>query len=150
MYRLLLADDEYDIIDGLKTLVPWKDYEIEVCAEAANGAQAAEQMKALSPDVIVVDINMSVMTGLEPLQWIQDENLPVKSIILSGHDNFSYAQKAIQLGAVDYLLKPCWPQQVLEAVQKAISEIETEKNREERLLHYKNQFQKHMKLWQER
>ncbi|RAV16126.1 response regulator transcription factor [Paenibacillus contaminans] len=104
--KIMAIDDEIIVTTGLRVLLPWEEYGFEWLPPAENGAQALEQMKLARPDVILVDCRMPVMGGLELLTEIHKRQWPIKSVILSGHDEFDYARQALQLGASDYLLKP--------------------------------------------
>ena len=140
MYKLMLVDDEYDIIDGLSTIVDWKAHDIDLCGVASNGLEAKRMLTESSPDIMIVDINIPFLTGIELIEWAKDEGLNVKFIILSGYDKFDYARKALQLGAVDYLLKPCWPNQILQSVRKTIDIIDEQKRRAKNIEEYKQLF----------
>lgn len=107
MYKLFLVDDEIDLVEGIRTSIDWTSYDIEICGEADNGITALEKILLLNPDIIIMDIRMPKMNGLELLQNITSHKLKSKCIILSGYDDFSYAKKAIELNASNYLLKPC-------------------------------------------
>lgn len=150
MYKLFLVDDEVELIDGVKTLIDWKSNDIELCGEADNGITALEKIIMLLPDIIIMDIKMPKMDGLELLHEISKHNLKVKCIILSGYDDFSYAQKAIELKAANYLLKPCRPSEILEAVLKAKTVIEEELSIEKLLRSYKLQLQENLPVLKEK
>ena len=106
MYRLLIVDDETQIREGLKRMLNWKEYGIEVCAEAGNGEQALALIEQLEPHIVLTDIKMPVMNGLELLFELKKMDLDTKAVVLSGYEDFSLVRKAMKYGAVDYLLKP--------------------------------------------
>lgn len=126
MVKLFIVDDEIDLIEGVKTLIPWSDYGIKICGDANNGLAAFELIKNLKPDILIADIRMPKMDGLELLTNLKVENINVKSIILSGYSDFEYAKKAINLNTIEYLLKPCRPEEIIEAVLKAKKLLEDE------------------------
>jgi len=126
MFKLFLVDDEIDRIRAIKALIPWRYYQIEICGEANNGLTAFQEIKKLQPDIVISDIRMPIMDGLELFKKIKQENMKVKGIILSGYDDFEYAKKAINLNVIEYLLKPCKPEEILEAVLKARNILEQE------------------------
>ncbi len=119
MLRLLIAEDDPDIRRGLKGSINWAESGFELCGEAANGRQAVELTKQLSPDLILMDILMPEMNGLEALQLINELPDPPAVIVLSGHDQFSYAKQAMQLGTLDFLPKPYLISDLRSALEKA-------------------------------
>ncbi|HYE82087.1 MAG TPA: response regulator [Clostridia bacterium] len=141
MYKLLIADDETEILEGLRTIIDWESNGVTLCGEACNGIEALEMINRLSPDIMIMDIRMPLLDGLELLAKISQNGLPVKCIILSGYDDFYYAQKAIDLKAANYLLKPCRPKDILEAVLKVKAELDEKKQQEALFIKYKLQLQ---------
>jgi two-component system response regulator YesN len=130
MYKLFLVDDEIELVEGLKELVDWKNNDIEICGEANNGIDALEKILTLKPDIVIMDIRMPKMTGLELLEKLYSKALSIKYIILSGYDDFSYAKQALNLSAYNYLLKPCRPSEILGAVLEAKSKLIEERSKE--------------------
>lgn len=106
MYKLMIVDDEKLILEGLKYILDWKSLGVEIVNEASNGKMALEKFKENPVDIIITDINMPLLTGLELISKIKKENSNVSFIVLSGYDEFSYAKEAIHLGVTDYILKP--------------------------------------------
>ena len=102
----MLADDEVTILEGFKRLFDWKAHGCEVVCEAYDGAMAVNQARSFCPDLIVMDINMPVMSGLDALRRIRGQNEDVACIIVSGYDEFEYAREALRLQSADYILKP--------------------------------------------
>jgi two-component system response regulator YesN len=105
MKRILIVDDEYLVRLGLKTIIDWPEHGYTIVGEAANGREALELFDRAGADVILTDIKMPVMDGLELTRAIKEKDKKVKIIILSHYDEFSYAQEAINLGAFRYILK---------------------------------------------
>lgn len=128
MYKLFIADDEFDQVRGIKSLIDWNSNNIEICGEAYNGNSALEAIIKLRPDVVLLDIKMPMKSGLEILEDLEKSGLDTKFIILSGYDDFSYAQKAIRHKAVNYLLKPCKPDEIQTVVLDAINALESERS----------------------
>lgn len=120
MWKLMIADDEPRIRNGLCKTLPWADMGIEVVAEAENGKEALEIAASACPDLMFVDINMPFMNGLELIEKLHDQNPNCLVIVISGHDEFSYAQQAVRLNAFDYLLKPVQKVELSSAVNKAL------------------------------
>lgn len=127
MYKLMIVDDEYNIRDGLVNVIPWKNYGVEVVGEASNGVEALDKFKKLLPDIVITDIHMDEMNGLEFAEKARQEKPDVKMIILSGYDQFEYAKKAIEIKVFSYILKPVLPEELVEIVQKLIFEMEEDR-----------------------
>jgi len=107
MYKLMIVDDEEIILDGLKNVVEWENLGIEVISYAYNGKEALEKIAENVPDILITDISMPVMDGIELVRELRERGFDsIKIVFLSGYDDFEYARNATRLGAVDYLLKP--------------------------------------------
>ncbi|MFC5402961.1 response regulator [Cohnella soli] len=106
MYKVLIVDDEEWIRDGLKTFVDWELMGFTVAGEAEDGNQAYKLVTELNPDVVLTDIRMPFCSGIEFMEKVRMLNNKVKFVILSGYDEFEYANAAINFGAFGYLLKP--------------------------------------------
>ena len=150
MVKLMVVDDEADIVDGMLTLVDWQSIGVEVCDTAADGLEAQEKILLHRPDIAIIDINIGKMNGLELLEWAYSEGLPMKFIVLSGYSSFDYAQTAMRHGVLEYLLKPCWPEQILQAVQKCIDQIQTEREKQRQLEEYRESVDKYHRLLKEK
>ena len=129
MYRVLIADDESIIREGLKKIVSWNSLGFEVAGTASDGRDAYRKINALKPDLCIIDIRMPGLDGLELISRIKKQNPGVKIIILTGYPEFEYAQKAVDLGVETFLLKPIDPAIFEEKVQKIFAELEEEKDR---------------------
>ena len=105
MLKVLLVEDENLIRRGLAFQMNWTDVGCVLVGEAASGEEGLEQIEALHPDIVITDIRMQDMDGLDMIRRGQ-EICSFRSIILSGYSEFDYAQKAIRLGVREYLLKP--------------------------------------------
>lgn len=133
MHTLMIVDDEYNIRDGLVNLVPWNTIGVQVVAQARDGAEALELARQYRPDVVVTDISMDEMDGLEFSEALLAERPRTKIIILSGFSEFSYAQRALQLRVSAYLLKPVNPEDLLAHVAEAVRVLEDEREKARRL-----------------
>lgn len=125
MYKIFLADDEIWVIRGLKKLIEKIGAPFQVVGEASNGVMALEEIEKKKPDVLITDIRMPGMDGLELMKEIRKKKLDTKVVLVSGYAEFDYAQKAIRMGAVDYLLKPVEAEtfaKVLENLEKMLDE----------------------------
>lgn len=124
MYKLMIIDDEYAIHLSLRKLTEASGLGIEVAAEAEDGAEALQLLEETAPDIIVTDICMPEMDGLEFIRRVREVRKHTFIIILSGHDNFEYARQAMRSGVSDFLLKPVDPAQFHAALVKACEELE--------------------------
>ncbi|MFC3772874.1 response regulator [Paenibacillus sp. GCM10012303] len=131
MFKVLLIDDEKAIIEGLSAIISWSRLNCEVIGSAYNGQVGVEQAALLQPDIIVTDIRMPYVDGLQMIEAIQRTQPHVQFIILSGYSDFKYAQKGIELGIKQYVLKPV-EEKELEASLAAIVQ-KLDKERQERM-----------------
>lgn len=106
MYKVMLVDDEKLILQGLENIIEWEEIDLEIIATAQNGEEALEIFKNKPADIIITDINMPIISGLELIKKIREINNEVRFIILSGYEDFNYAKTAIKYGVDNYLLKP--------------------------------------------
>lgn len=105
MKKILIADDEFLVRLGLKTTINWQEHGFIIVGEAKNGKEALELFEEFDPDILLTDIRMPIMDGLELIQAIKKRKKAIKAVILTHYDDFSYAQEAIKLGASEYILK---------------------------------------------
>ena len=106
MLKVLIVEDEEMIRKGIVLTVDWAALDCVVVGEAANGQEGLEAARRLEPTLIITDLKMPKMDGIEMLRSLRSEGCSAYVIILTAYDNFGYAQSALRLGAVDYLLKP--------------------------------------------
>ncbi|MGN0178018.1 MAG: response regulator [Monoglobaceae bacterium] len=142
MYKVLLVDDEPLIIKSLIKIIRDETDEFEICGEAVNGADGFEKIKELRPDIVITDICMSKMTGIEMIEKINDIIPQGKIIILTGYRDFEYAQQAVNLGVCGFLLKPMKSEEVVNAIRTAAAQIETERVKEKQIEAYNEMFVK--------
>jgi two-component system, response regulator YesN len=114
---ILVVDDEHLVRGGIRHLLGAQK-EFHVIDEASNGREAVEKAAALQPAIILMDVKMPVMDGLEALEKVRASAPRSRTVILSGYSDFQYAQKALQLGASDYLLKPVDPTQLIAVLRR--------------------------------
>ena len=104
--KILIVEDEWKTLKGLSNLIAELGGEYEIAGQARSGEEGIRMAMELRPDIIITDIRMNGMTGLEMMKALNDEKLACRYIILSGYAEFQYAKEAISLGSMDYLLKP--------------------------------------------
>ena len=121
--RVLLVDDEPIILGGLSVLIDWEAEGCKIVKTASNGKEAYEYLLENEVDLILADIKMPIMTGLELLEKIRTENISdAYFAILSGYNDFSFAQKAIRYSCMEYMLKPVAKEQLLELISKVLEQ----------------------------
>ena len=124
MHKVLLVDDEELIRNAISRMIDWQSLGCEVIATARNGSEAYQVYLDLYPEIIITDLLMPVMDGIEFMERIREKDKDVKVIVLSGYGEFEYAQKAIRLGASDYLLKPVSVENMTSLISQCVREIE--------------------------
>ena len=129
MLKVLLVDDEPFIIQGLKVIIDWENEEFEIAGTASNGKEALQFLENENVDLVIADIRMPEMTGLELLETLRkDKKSDVYFVILSGYADFSYAQQAMQNDCTDYILKPVDKEMLLKVLSKVLV-LKNEKNK---------------------
>ncbi|WP_373238436.1 response regulator [Cohnella sp. REN36] len=126
MFRVFIVDDEPIIRSGLTHFIDWKQCGCEIAGQAGDGLAAKDQIDVLLPDIVITDIKMSGMDGLELSKFLYERYPHMKIIMLTGYADFEYAQKAIRYGVVDFLLKPTTNEQIIQAIHKAIGMLDKE------------------------
>lgn len=125
--KVMIVDDERIIRFGIVSMVNWEALGLEVVCEASNGEEGYEAFLEKEPDIVITDIKMPVMDGIEMIRRIQKDGANVKYIILSGYEDFSYAKSAIRLGVSEYLLKSdLMPDDIESILSKIVTRIRCE------------------------
>ena len=136
-FKVMVVDDERLARESLKIIVDWEKHGCYIIGEAANAIEAIEKAKKLRPDIIVTDIKMPGMDGLDMIENIMTFN-PCNFIVVTGYDDFEYAKRAVKIRAMDFILKPIDTKEFENTVQKVVSEsrkiIESEAIATEKLL----------------
>ena len=134
MVKLFLAEDEIAMREGIRRNIAWEEIGVDFCGEAGDGELAWPLILELKPDIVITDIKMPFMDGLQLAGLIKKELPDTRIIILSGYGEFEYAQEALRIGVTEYLLKPITPRQLKEVISRQAAAIEEEKKkREERI-----------------
>lgn len=149
-YKVFFVEDEAITREGIRDNVDWQANGFEFCGEASDGEMALPLLRAAQPDVLITDIKMPFMDGLQLSKIIRERMPWVKIIILSGHDEFEYAQQAIKLGVTDYLLKPITVQNLQNALQKLTVQLDQEKKEREELRKLQEQAEENRATLRER
>lgn len=123
MYKVLLADDERIILEGISNVIDWASLDTELIATARNGIEAYEKITEFQPHIVISDIKMPGMDGLELAGKVRADYPDIQFIVLSGFSEFEYARCAMQHGVRNYLLKPCNEADIIETVIEAVDEL---------------------------
>lgn len=126
MLKILLVDDEPTVRKGMLTCIDWNKHGFTIVGEANNGAIALEKALQLKPHIILSDICMPVMDGIELVQHLKEKLPESKIIIMSGYDEFAYAKSLMGMKVTDYLLKPVAEEELIEVLNKLAGEIADE------------------------
>ena len=127
--KIGIVDDEKIECDAMTFLLGKSGVPLEIVFQANNGKDAVRLYDIHHPDLLIIDIQMPQMSGLDALREIRKRSKDVKAIIVSAYDEFSYAQDALRLGAVDYLLKPCNTQKLYHAVRNVAAGLSQQRQR---------------------
>jgi two-component system response regulator YesN len=127
MYSVFAVDDEPIVLEGIRSKIDWEGSGFTFAGEATDGEIALSMIHEIKPDILITDIKMPFMDGLQLAEAIKRTQPWIKIIILSGHDEFDYAKKAISIGIEDYLLKPFTPEELLTSLNKTAAQIDKER-----------------------
>lgn len=131
--KVFLVEDEYIVREGIKNNIDWEKNGYDFCGEASDGELAFPMISEKRPDIVITDIRMPFMDGIELSRMIKEEYPEIKIIILSGHEEFEYAKAAIQIGVEEYLLKPINGDELLQVVNRVAQKIKEENESRETL-----------------
>ncbi|MBO6000126.1 MAG: response regulator, partial [Lachnospiraceae bacterium] len=131
--KVFITEDESIVREGLRDMIPWEQYGFVFAGEASDGETALPMVRRIRPDILITDIKMPFMDGLEFSRLVSRELPATKIIILSGYDDFEYARQAIELHVDQYLLKPITKAAMVQALEQTRSRIEEEHRQQEYL-----------------
>lgn len=136
MYHVLIADDESIIREGIKQLLDWSSLGYTITDEAAGGEQALQKLLSKSPEVVLMDINMPGLTGLEVIRRARESGYEGIFIILSGYSDFKYAQEAMRYGVQYYLTKPIDEDELSDILHCIREQLDREQDSADTAKHY--------------
>lgn len=135
--KVLIADDEAVVLEGLKYIIDWDELGFSICSQASNGEETLNKILNLRPDLVLLDIRMPRMTGIEIIQTARENGFSGHFIILSGYSDFTYAQTAIRYGVDFYLTKPIDEDELISAVTSVRNSIESERREKDNFNRYR-------------
>lgn len=150
MYKLILVDDEEEVRKGMLRKVDWAGHGFEIAGEAENGHEALAIAEKTPPDVVVTDIKMPFMDGIELSETLSKKYPTVKIIILTGFDEFEYARKAINLNVVEYILKPIASKEFTELLDKVKKRLDEEIAEKENVEALRKHYEKSLPILREK
>src|SRR5512136_1380225 len=150
LHKVFLVEDEIVAREGIRDNVDWRLNGFEFCGEAPDGEIALPLLETAEPDVLITDIKMPFMDGLQLCKVVRERMPWVKIIILSGHDEFEYAQEAIKLGVTEYLLKPVGVQELHNVLHKVAALLDRERKEQEELQKLRDQIEDNLVVLRER
>lgn len=124
MVRVIVVDDEPLICNGIRRVMPWEELGCEFVGSFQNGAAVLESIEKLRPDLVISDIRMPKVDGLELTEQLRRRFPEIRVILLTGFKNFDYVQKGMELRTVRYILKPVDHRELRQAIEDAVAEIE--------------------------
>ena len=139
MYKVFLADDEIVVREGIRSNFPWEQTDFMLAGEAPDGEMALSMLQDIKPDILITDIRMPFMDGLELCRVVSASMPWMYIIILSGYDDFAYAREAISLGVKEYLLKPVSGQELMQVLGRIAERIREDKRQQAYLRTYRDQ-----------
>lgn len=119
MYRVQIVDDEPIIRMGLQRMYDWSKQDFEIACMAQNGKEALEQLEVEDIDLIITDVEMPIMNGLDFIREVRERKIDVEIIVLTAYEDFEYAKEAIKYGVSEYILKPIGTEDIEKMLIKA-------------------------------
>lgn len=142
MYRLLIVDDEETEREGMAQFIAWEDYGIELAGTAWNGVEGYEMICRCRPDIVITDIKMPVMNGIELIKKTRKDFPDIEFIVLSGYGEYEFTSQAMEEGVRHYVLKPCVEAKIIEAAEKVKALIEEKRKQKNELAAYNHTIRK--------
>jgi two-component system response regulator YesN len=149
MYKVILVDDERIILEGVASVVDWEKCGTQLVGKAVNGRQALELVEQLRPHIVITDMKMAEMNGMELIQAAKARYPEMYFIVLSGHEQFSFAQTAMQYGIKHYLLKPCNEDKIMKVLLEVVQELKATEEKEAVVRNVRSNLEKMLPIMRE-
>lgn len=125
MYKVLVVDDEYQALKGLEIMIDWESMGFEICGLCTNGQEAIQEIQRSLPDIVITDIRMPVINGLELIEYVKKNvDYDIKFVIMSAYSEFEYAKKAMEQGVNHYIVKPIIEEEVDQVLKEIYEQFE--------------------------
>jgi two-component system response regulator YesN len=128
MNKILLVEDEEGTRKLLRIIINWETYHMKIVAEASNGRQALNMIDEVDPDILITDIRMPIMDGIQLAREVREKYPQIKVVMITAYNEFSYIQEALRIGAVDFILKPLKREELCEAMERISQNFEHQDN----------------------
>ncbi len=143
MFKVFLVEDEIVVREGIHNNIHWEQYGFVYAGDASDGELALPLIRQIQPDLLITDIKMPFMDGLDLIKLVREELPRTKIVIISGYDDFSYAQQAIHMGVEQYLLKPIAKEKMVETLIALRNKMDTERQQQEYLEKFQREAQEY-------
>lgn len=124
MWKVVIIDDDFQVVRGLRKVIPWEELDAEFAGEAIDGEAGLKLIAEVNPDIVLTDIYMPVMNGIQMIEQLKAGDFTGRFVILSGYNDFEYARTALRLGVDDYLTKPVTVEQIRSVLSETIEKLE--------------------------
>ncbi|WP_059051965.1 response regulator transcription factor [Paenibacillus senegalimassiliensis] len=124
MWKIAIIDDDFQVVKGLRAAIPWGELAAEFAGEAIDGQAGIQLIREIKPDIVLTDIYMPYINGIEMIEQLKSEGFAGRFVILSGYNDFEYARTALRLGVDDYLTKPVTLEQIASVLTTTIEKLE--------------------------
>jgi len=141
MYQVLIVDDEPIVKIALRSMIDWNTLGFHICATASNGEEALDMACRFHPDLIICDLKMPIMDGIELIREVQKKEIPCEFLVISNYEDFNYVRTALVLGAADYILKvSISPEELTAQLQKIKEKLDQKAREDEKNLQTSQEF----------
>ena len=143
MFKVFLVEDENVVREGIRKNIPWEQYGFHYTGDASDGELALPLIRKIRPDLLITDIKMPFMDGLSLIDLVRKELPKTKIVIISGYDDFLYAQQAIRMGVDQYLLKPIIKEKLVEILTRLHEKMQEERRQQEYIESFQREAQEY-------
>lgn len=139
MLKVIIVEDEYYVRQGMIKTIPWEEFECEIIGEASNGKMGVEVIQKLKPDVVIADIEMPILNGIDMMGELRRKGCTSYFIFLTAHQKFTYVHEALKMAAIDYLLKPVNHKELEQSIRKIL--VRFKKYNEDKLEEFEGSYE---------
>lgn len=150
MFKLVIADDEVRTLEGISSCLSWDYYNVEISGLAKNGIEALELVRTVKPDILLTDIKMPKMDGIQLSKILREELPELKIIFITGYSDLNYIKSAFKYDVIDYILKPVDIEELESVVSKIVETCQLEKNMKQKRIELEDKIKQSMPLLQEK
>lgn len=144
MYKVMLVDDEDMEREGMAAIIPWEKLDMQLIDTAWNGVEGLEKIQMQKPDIVITDIKMPVMDGIELIRRCREVLPGIMFVVLSGYGEFDYTSRAMEQGVKYYVLKPCDEEKMVETLTKAVKDLDQQRQKQSKVKEYRSTLERMM------